>query len=220
MCQPKTPNCDLLILISVQNRAWSDPHIERTSTPSTAQYIDATTFEELVQKPENLERNLELVAGEIVEMVSNQRSSVLALRIGHLLTTYVFQDNLGFLTGMDGGFAFGNDRYIPDIAYVPFERQSAPGTEAYAQTLPALVVEVLSPANHKQPSVMRKKLHTYVRFDVVVWLVDLQAETIEVFAPGEQVRTSGKGDTLDGKPVLPEFSVAVKDIFAVSGPQS
>ncbi len=194
--------------------------MDRTSSPSTIERIDAATFEEMALAPENLERNLELVAGEIIEMVSNQRSSFVAARITYLLTAYVVQHTLGWTTSSDGGFAFSDERYIPDLVFIPFERQAEPTTEAYAQTPPALVVEVLSPANHKQPGVMRKKLHTYTVFGVVVWVVDPDTETIEVFAPGEQVRTFGKDDMLDGKPVLPEFSVAVRDIFALDSPQS
>ncbi len=194
--------------------------MDRTTTPSAAQRIDVATFEELVQEPENLDRNLELVAGEIVEMVSNQRSSEIASTILILLGMHVRSQKLGFLTMADGGYAFGDERYIPDIAYVPFARQSAPTTEAYASTHPALVVEVLSPSNVEKPAVMRRKIHTYTTFGVVVWVVDPKTETIEVYAPGEQVRVFGNNDTLDGKPVLPEFSIAVKDIFAVSGPQS
>lgn len=193
----------------------------RTTTHSPTKNIDVTTFEERVQAAENLDRDLELVAGEIVEkMVSNQRSSQIASMILILLGGYVVQHKLGFLTGMDGGYAFGDERYIPDIAYVPFDRQAAATTEAYAQTPPALVVEVLSPANHKQPDVMRKKLHTYTRFGVVVWIVDPTAETVEIYAPREQVRVLGKGDTLDGKPVLSGFSVPVRSIFDAGQPAS
>jgi Uma2 family endonuclease len=193
-------------------------YMDRTSSPSTIERIDVATFEEMARAPENLDRNLELVAGEIVEMVSNQRSAGIASILLVELGGYVRRNQLGFTTGADGGYAFGDERYIPDIAYVPFERQSELGTEAYATTPPALVIEVLSPSNQRELTTMRRKIHTYTVFGAVVWIVDPDTESIEVYVPGEQLLILGVGDTLSGKPALPEFSIAVKEIFSVRIP--
>ncbi len=78
---------------------------------------------------------------------------------------------------------------------------------------PDLVVEVLSASD--LPAVVRGKRTDY--FDAgaaVVWLVDLDARGVEVWTPGAAPRWVGEHSTLDGAPVLPDFAVAVRDLFA------
>jgi len=48
----------------------------------------------------------------------------------------------------------------------------------------------------------------------VVWLFDVEPQTIEVYIPGKPVIILGINDVLNGGNVLPGFKVAVKDIFA------
>jgi Uma2 family endonuclease len=48
----------------------------------------------------------------------------------------------------------------------------------------------------------------------LVWLVFPEEQAVEVYVPDKDVQTFGINDSLDGGDVLPDFQLAVKDIFA------
>ena len=87
--------------------------------------VTVAEFERRVALPENLHRNLELVAGEIVEkVVSNPRSSAIAAWIMGKMVVFVEAHDLGHVTGADGGYVVSGERYIPDGAFVAKVRQA------------------------------------------------------------------------------------------------
>ncbi|HEX3054121.1 MAG TPA: hypothetical protein VHP83_25935, partial [Aggregatilineaceae bacterium] len=67
-------------------------------------------FDELVMLPENADKLLEYVGGEIVEVVSNNYSSKIAMRIGARLVLFVEEKGLGHVTGADGGYKVLGER--------------------------------------------------------------------------------------------------------------
>ncbi|MEO8396868.1 MAG: Uma2 family endonuclease, partial [Chloroflexota bacterium] len=164
-----------------------------------------------VMQPENVERSFELIAGEVVEVVSNGKSSAL----GSLLIVYIggfaLQHKLGFTTGADGGYKIGKERYIPDCAFVSNKKQAKPTSEAYNSIPPDLAVEVLSPSN--TPDEIATKVDNYLRAGVVIWVVNPDAQRVTVHRPDAPPKTYGIKETLDGSGVLPGFTLAVKDIF-------
>ena len=171
-------------------------------------------FDQFVARPENADRLFEYIGGEVVEVVSNQRSSAIAYRLGVFIGMYLLQHNAGGVTtGADGGYMIAGERYIPDIAYVSKERQSVPSEQAYSSTPPDLAVEVLSPTNIAHE--IRVKVVNYLSVGTTVWVVDPDRKLIEVYRPGQRVSTFDVDDTLDGGDVLPGFTVTVQDIFAV-----
>lgn len=91
-------------------------------------------------------------------------------------------------------------------------RQPAPSEEDYKALAPDLAVEVLSPSN--TPAEMRLKLGNYLAVGTVVWVVDSDARTVEVYTPGAAVRVFGENDTRDGGTLFPDFRAALKDFFA------
>jgi Uma2 family endonuclease len=73
--------------------------------------------------PENLERNYELIAGEIVEKkVSNSRASRIAAWFIMKLGLFVDDHELGNITATDGGYIVSGERYIPDAAFLSKSR--------------------------------------------------------------------------------------------------
>jgi len=48
----------------------------------------------------------------------------------------------------------------------------------------------------------------------VVWVVDPQRRTVEVFQPNAPIRVLREGDTLTGDPVLPDFQLPLGELFA------
>ncbi|MCC7206344.1 MAG: Uma2 family endonuclease, partial [Anaerolineae bacterium] len=108
----------------------------------------AEAFEALALSPDNAERRLELIGGEVVDVVSNVYASRLAARILGALVAYLDRNPLGDVTGADGGYCVGDDRYIPDVGYMAKARQPDPPLEAAYNPLPPdLAVEVLSPTD-------------------------------------------------------------------------
>lgn len=173
--------------------------------------MTAAQFAEIAALPENRHRRLELRGGKVVEVVSNSYSSeVAAALLGEI---YAFNKihKLGRVTGADGGYQIGDDRYIPDIAFVPLSRQPERSLEAYSSALPSLVVEVLSPGNDERD--MRIKIANYLSLGITVWVVDPILFEVEVYAPGERVKVLRGDDVLDGGDVLPGFRLPIKDIF-------
>jgi Uma2 family endonuclease len=173
--------------------------------------IPASEFERFVALPENADRSFELIGGEIVEVVSNGKSSALGALMTVLIGGFVLQNKLGFTTGADGGYMIGTQRYIPDCAFMSTARQAKPTPEAYNALPPDLAVEVLSPSN--TPDEIAIKVDNYLRAGVVVWVVNPDAERVTVHRPDAPPQTYGINDTLDGGNVLPGFTLPVRDIF-------
>jgi Uma2 family endonuclease len=175
--------------------------------------ITAEEFEEYALLPENRARNLELIGGEIVEMVSNDYSSGIAMFIGAKVLLFVLEHKLGRVTTADGGYYIGKDRYIPDVAYISTAKKPEWTREAYSSIPPDLVVEVLSPSN--DASEMRIKIVNYLRAGVTVWIVDPDKQQVEVYAPNEDPIPLGIEGVIDGGKALPGFRLPVKDIFSI-----
>jgi Uma2 family endonuclease len=181
----------------------------QTTTPQRV--MTAEDFEQFSLLPENAERRLELIEGEVTDVVSNDVSSEIAMLIGTLITMYVRAHKLGRVTGADGGYVIGNDRYIPDVAFVSSARQARASGKAYNPVAPDLAVEVLSPTD--DPAAVRIKVSHYLSAGTTVWVVDPAIRRIEVYAPGLPGFIAREGDTLSGGDVLPGFSLAVSEIF-------
>jgi Uma2 family endonuclease len=168
-------------------------------------------FDRLVSQPEHADARLEYVGGEIVEVGSNSYASEVAARILIKIGIYREANPIGRVTGAEGGYQVGDERYIPDVAFVSQARQPEPSHEAYNPVAPDLAVEVLSPSDWAD--VVRLKVAGYLAAGTVVWIVDPAARPVEVYVPGRTGHRLGVDDTLAGGEVLPGFALAVQDVF-------
>jgi Uma2 family endonuclease len=175
--------------------------------------VTAEEFERFIHLPENADRDFELIGGEIVEVVSNNYSSEVAFGLGSEIRVHVRRNRLGRVTGADGGYWVGNERYIPDVGFISIARQPEPCREAYNPNAPDLAVEVLSPSN--RPDEMRIKIVNYLRAGTTVWLVDPERKVVEVYSPHAAPQILTEDKTLDGGAALPGFRLPIRDIFAV-----
>jgi Uma2 family endonuclease len=173
--------------------------------------VSAAAFEEIAALPENTDRRLELIDGEIIDVVSNSYSSVVAARILMEIGMVAKTHRLGRVTGADGGYVIGMHYYIPDVAFTRFERQPEPSHAAYNPVAPDLAVEVLSPGN--ETAQMRVKVVNYLNAGTAVWVVDPETKRVEVYAPGANPQVLGLEDTLDGGDALPGFTLPVAEVF-------
>ncbi len=174
---------------------------------------DVEEFDRFADQPENSGRDFELIAGRIVEkIVSRPRQSAIAMRLGGFMSVFVSQHKLGRVTGADGGYRVGNERYIPDVAYISKARQPVQPDDAYNPLPPDLAVEVVSPSNTDDD--IRIKIGNYIAAGTVVWLLDPDRQRVEVYQAGQPVTVLRLGATLDGGAVLPGFTLALADLFA------
>lgn len=176
------------------------------------QALSAKDFDKWVNLPENVGQNYEFIAGEIIAVVSNPNSSKLGITIGRLIGNFVDEHDLGHVTGADGGYQVGDERYIPDVAYISYKRMpELMSEEGYVIAAPDLAVEVLSP--NDTTSQVAIKLGNYLAAGTTLWIVDPQKEEISVYVPNESVKTFKKTDTLDGGKVLQGFKLPMQKLF-------
>jgi Uma2 family endonuclease len=192
--------------------------LEARAGPWTAEAFDAWA-----ERPENADKILELIAGEVVEVPSNPYASSISARISGYLFLYLMNHPIAHLTGEAGGFMVFGDRYAPDVAVVLKSRQAELAQQGYNPVAPDLAVEVDFPSTLESQHDLRRKIGSYLAAGTLLWIVDPQARVVEVYAPGEPTRTvdsTGTLDTLRGVEVLPGFRLAVKDIFPPETPPS
>ncbi len=174
-------------------------------------YVTDEEFDRFVALPENADRNFEYIAGEIVEVVSNSLSSHFGAKISARVTIFAEDNHLGRVTGADGGYIVSGEKYIPDVAFISFARQANLPRVAYNPVPPDLAIEVLSPGNDEIE--IARKIGNYIAAGTVLWLVDPEKKTIDVYIPNQPRKTLRVGDILEGGDVLPGFKLSLAAIF-------
>lgn len=167
-------------------------------------------------------RLCELVDGVLVEKTMGYPESYMAMRIGGLLASFVYQHDLGIVAGADGMVRLTTGLVrIPDVSFVSWDQ--LPSRQVPADPIPDLApdlaVEVLSKGN--TPGEMKRKLREYFRAGVkLVWFVDMKKRTVQVFTAPDQFVLLTEEQTLDGGKVLPGFSLPLPRLFALVPRQS
>jgi Uma2 family endonuclease len=161
-------------------------------------------------------RVCELVQGVLVEKPMGLRESCLACALIELLRHFVTTRNLGLVTGEAGlvPLAPGLVR-APDVAFISWDRlpQRRMPTESIPALVPDLAVEVLSASNTAKE--MDRKRGEYFAAGVrLVWLVDPETRSVSVYTAPAQATVLDEGQTLEGGPVLPGFTLPLRVLFA------
>ena len=160
-------------------------------------------------------RLYELVDGVLVEKVVGLKESFIAGRLRRLLGNHVEEHDLGAVAGADG-----TARILPKLVRIPdvafYSWASLPGKEYPTRPIPDLVpdlaVEVLSEGN--TPQEMEFKLRDDFRAGVrLVWFVDPETRTVQVYTSPEDSVTLTERNTLDGGDVLPGFALSIRELF-------
>lgn len=158
--------------------------------------------------------NYEYIAGEAVEVSSNHKASWLAAKLLILIGIFVLKHKLGRVTGEAGGYKIAGERYMPDIAYISYARQPELSSEGFLSNPPDLAVEVISNrSNMMEQKRLRVKISNYLLEGVTVWVINPDAEEVEIHRNNHPVEIIGKDGILRGYDVLPNFELPVKDIF-------
>jgi Uma2 family endonuclease len=162
----------------------------------------------------------ELVRGEIRMMTpAGGRHGVATMTVVGLLWSHVrprrlgqcFADNTGFQLHIPGERT--DTVRAPDVAFVRADRMPPGGvTGGWMQGAPDLAVEVLSPSE-STATTAAKRADYLAAGTSLVWIVDPDERTVDVYAGSEAARRLRVGDTLDGAPVLPDFACTVDELF-------
>lgn len=197
----------------LQDLGGIPPHrVRMRPVPGTATEQDVLEIE----AKEN--RLFELVDGVLVEKATGFWESVLAAAISSALREFVVPRKLGVVAGADGMvrlFPHLNLIRMPDVVYVSNERLTASNARGRAvpQLAPDLAVEVLSEGN--TVGEMSRKRREYFEAGVrLIWIVDPQLRTIDVYTSVQEIKTLREGQTLDGGSVLPGFSLELGPLFS------
>lgn len=165
----------------------------------------------------------ELRGGVIYKMApSNMVPSKIGVRIGFYLTAYLLENDLGHLTDAAGGYDLSNeDTFAPDVGFISYKQLPQDVEGGFIPMAPDFAVEVVSPSD--KHDAVRDKARKYLELGSrLVWIVYQKAERVEVFQLGsdDTVTLTKKvvDETLSGDPVLPNFKLPVRKIFAVKKP--
>ena len=159
----------------------------------------------------------ELIRGELCQtMPVGHEHGKIVVNLTVLLGTYVKAQKLGELTASDAGVWLERDPDTvrePDIAYFSAEKMP-PGVRVtgYAEVVPDLVVEVASPSDSLRE--INDKALMWLSYGVsLVWVVNPDSRSIDVYRTGHATSTLLESDTLDGLDALPGFACPVSDVF-------
>jgi Uma2 family endonuclease len=181
---------------------------ERTQT------MTAEAFFAFASLPENRDRMLELEDGEIVEMAPVRNiNSIVGMRAGYFVSAHVYANDLGFVTGADGGYRIGHKTIRqPDVGFISKARAGKLNEVGFA-VAPDLAVEVVSP----DEDVLKKAREYLGAGTQMVWALYAEEKIVLVITRkpdgGYDVRELGIDDTLDGGDVLPGFALPIKQLF-------
>jgi Uma2 family endonuclease len=185
------------------DRIWFHP------APGTA------TEKDVVEAEQRENRLCELVDGTLVEKAVGFEEARLALRLGHLISSYLDKNDLGICVGADGmmRIAPGLVR-IPDLSFIAWDK--LPGREAPQEPIPDLApdlaVEVLSEGNTRAE--MARKVREYFEARVrLVWLIDPKKRSARVFSSVEKSAVVRADQALEGGDVLPGFTLLLSELL-------
>jgi Uma2 family endonuclease len=172
--------------------------------------VTVEEFSVYAQLPENADRALELINGEIVE-VSPGRTRY--SEVGQVLTAevYIFcrkHKIVCHTSGGEGTYNIDGNVVAPDFAY-----KQTPMSEEYPDPDPPIwAVEIISPTD--KAADIRDKREIYRRAGILLWEVYLRSRSVDVYVPGQALKAYSMNDILNGADVLPGFELAVADLFA------
>jgi Uma2 family endonuclease len=179
--------------------------------PGTATVADLLAWNYAKQGP-----LCELVEGVLVEKGMSYLAAILEVAISTALAIYNKSHRLGVITSASGEHQLRPKLVrLPDVGYAFWHRfpEGRVTDDPAPLIAPDLAVEVLSPSNTRR-EMDRKRREYFEAGTQLVWIVDPEKRTVEVYTSLDKVTVLSETDTLDGGPLLPGFSLPLKSLFA------
>ncbi|GAB5492720.1 MAG: hypothetical protein Phog2KO_29350 [Phototrophicaceae bacterium] len=176
--------------------------------------ITSEAFDAWVQLPENVDKQFELLGGEIIEVPSNPYVSKIASIISGYIFMYLLKHDIGHVTGEAGGYMVASDRYAPDVAFISYEKQAELAKTGYNPNPPDLAVEVVSAENSSAESLsLNIKIGNYLAVGTMLWVVRPESQTIEVYQQATPTKVYRQNETIKLETILPNFELKLSDVF-------
>ena len=159
----------------------------------------------------------ELIRGVFYEMPPpGLEHNEIAANLGYELKAFIKPRRLGRLGVGDTGILLERDPdtvRAPDVAFFHAERLPlGPRVTGYPDVVPDLAAEVRSP--NDSGAELGRKARLWLGHGVrLVWVVNPDSRTVDVYRPDAPVATLDDSDNLDGLDVLPGFTCPVSAIF-------
>ena len=137
-------------------------------------------------------------------------------RITGALSAYL--ESHGGGEGFGGELAFeldetGRTIFCPDVSFLRTERVPGPEERDFYLGAPDLAVEVISES--ERPKQVQTKVARYLSAGTrLVWCIYPAQNQIVVYSDEEPPQILGFNDVLDGRDVLPGFSLSLAKLFA------
>ncbi|HEX5272724.1 MAG TPA: Uma2 family endonuclease, partial [Gemmataceae bacterium] len=156
------------------------------------------------------------VRGEVIELPPPKKiHGAVCANVTRILGNYTFARRKGYVTGNDSGVILEREPDTvrgPDVALYEDAGKFADLHPKYGEVPPRLAVEVLSP-DDKAKHVTRK-IMDYLKCGVdLVWLIDPEERTVNVYLRDRAPYLRGEAEELTGENVLPELRCKVADFF-------
>lgn len=175
--------------------------------------MTTASFHNLAALPENRERLLELVQGEVTEKMPTEEHGAIVANILTELRTFLKSHPVGRVA-TEVQHQLPDDPYNarrPDITFMQGNR--SPVKRGPVPAMPDFAVEVKSPDDSLRQ--LREKAEYYLQHGTqMVWLVYPEKQLVEVFT-AEAVEILTAADTIEGGDTLPGFRLAVATIFQI-----
>lgn len=156
----------------------------------------------------------ELVNGQIIEKSTAEEHSLIAGNIFAELRAFVKANDLGRVA-FEVRRQMPDDDHnarLPDVEFTSKDRLLPVVREGAVPQMPDLAVEIKSPSD-TYIGLREKAIYYLKNGSQLVWLVYPSKQQVEVHT-ADSVHTLDIDDTLDGGDILPNFTLAVKDVFA------
>lgn len=176
-----------------------------------------STAEQLERMPRDPLNRYELVQGELVRMTPvGGEHGVVAANFTARLLEHVRPRRLGAVM-VEVGYRLTSDPdtvRAPDISFVGAARLPAGGVpRGYIAGAPDLAVEVVSPED--TAAEIEAKVQEYLTHGSrLVLVAHPRTRTVTAYRPDGSARVLRSGDVIDGEDVVPEFRLAVDELFS------
>jgi Uma2 family endonuclease len=173
------------------------------------------TEKDLLKNP----RLCELIDGVLVEKAMGWYEARMGIVLCFFWESYLEKHPLGIVIG-DGGLMRVNPEQIriPDVAFYSwdhFPNKILPMSEIL-DLVPDLAVEIWSPGNTTK-EMDRKRGEYFAGGAKLIWEVFPQQRIVKVYTAPDEETTLDENGVLDGSPVLPGFTLTVREWFERAG---
>jgi Uma2 family endonuclease len=176
-----------------------------------------TTAGQLERMPRDPLNRYELVQGELVRMTPvGGEHGVVAVNFVARLVAHVKPRHLGAVM-VEVGYRLTSDPdtvRAPDISFLAAERIPPGGVPAgFVAGAPDLAIEVVSPDD--AAAEIEAKVQGYLAYGTrLVLVVHPRTRTVTVYRRDGTARVLRSGDMIDGEDVVPDFQLAVDELFS------